>query len=97
MKDRINHRTASCSLFAVCLLAPMVSCQNSRHAANPRTEEPARFLLIIEASSRRVRHSWQPAADFDLSRHAVCSSAVQANGRIVLAAARPRHVWPGAD
>lgn len=68
----------------------LLSCGSTRHAA-PSSEELTGFVLIIEeASDGQVHHSWQRAAEFDLSRHDLLFSSSGTYGSIVLAASRPR-------
>ncbi|MFY0576831.1 hypothetical protein ACN28S_23090 [Cystobacter fuscus] len=68
----------------------LLSCGSTRHVA-PSSEELTGFVLIIEeASDDQVHHSWQRAAEFDLSRYDNLSSHESTIGSIVLAASRPR-------
>lgn len=76
-------------LFALSLAFLLLSCGGSRHTVNPRTEELASFVLIVEEFNGQLSHSWQRATDFDLSRYAVCPHTGRAAGHIVFAAARP--------
>jgi hypothetical protein len=87
----MNNRMAFHMLIAASLALLLLSCGSVRHATPPLAEELTGFVLIIkEASDGQVSHSWQHAAEFDLSQYERLSRNGSAFGSIVLASSRQR-------
>lgn len=87
------HSTHRCSgrLLAAGLALLLFSCGSTRHSAPSRAEELTGYVLIIqEAPDGQVRHSWQRAAEFDLSPYDLRVSTDGTVGSLVLAASRSR-------